>query len=215
MIRLRTLLASLALASAAAACTAQAARKPTTVEPTRIATAQIDRAKLKAKLIERRKQTVKNFLAYRDARVYPINTVLEGGYQHVWLDENGHLCAAATLVSKDWGREIAIRIGKTDNQLKIADATGELADWILTSGLTRAELVAIQVPGFQDQVNLRTNENARLYAIYVDVERQINSLWDKNLDLAVDELIKRPDLARGLLDGRIAGPGRFAKPDVG
>jgi hypothetical protein len=215
MIRLRNLIASFAFATAAAACTTHTAQKPTTVEPVRISQVQIDRAKLKAKLLERRKQTVKNFLAYRDARVYPINTLPAGGYQHVWLDENGNLCAAATLVSKDWGREVAIRIGQTNNQIKIADATGELADWILTSGMTRAELVAIQVPGFQYDRGERTREIERLYGIYMDVERQINSLWDKNLDLAVDELIKRPDLARGLIDGRIAGPGRFAQPDVG
>jgi hypothetical protein len=58
-------------------------------------------------------------------------------------------------------------------------------------------------------------EVRRLFTIYQDVERQLGSLAEANLELAVDELMKRPALARALLSGRVAGPGKFSRPPVG
>lgn len=71
------------------------------------------------------------------------------------------------------------------------------------------------MPGFDVNDNERQTEMQRLHAIYVDVERQLTDLADKNLDAAVDALMKRPELARGLLDGQVAGPGTFAPPPIG
>jgi len=177
---------------------------------------QLDRAQLRAKLAARRQVVLERFLAYRDARVYPVNNQLPGGgQQHVWLDQYGNLCAAATLISGDWGRDVTVRIGQTDNQLKLADVKrGPVADWILTSGLTHHEIVAIQVPGddmFRRQVQT-PEEIERLYQIYVDVERQLRGLADESLDAAVDALMKRPELAQQMLHDRIASPGPFAQP---
>lgn len=216
MPRLRLCLASFLLAAGASACAPNLQQQ----KPAPIAAhTQIDRAALRAKLAARREQLVERFLAYREARVYPIN-YLGGGFRHVWLDENGNLCAAATLVSKDWGRDAAIRAGAANPEIKIADVkSGPLADWVLTTGLTHAELVAIQVPGFNEQWNReqqqRQVEVNRLYGIYIDVERQMRSLWDENLDLATDALMKHPDLARGVLSDRMAGPGVYGKAPVG
>jgi hypothetical protein len=56
----------------------------------------------------------------------------------------------------------------------------------------------------------RRLENDRLYQLYTDVERQLRSLWDRNLDAAVDALTRRPELARALLHGQVAGPGAYA-----
>lgn len=67
------------------------------------------------------------------------------------------------------------------------------------SGMTRAELVAIQLPGFDARIQVRELEVTRMHQIYVDVERQIRSLWNDNLDLATDELMKHPKVARQLL----------------
>ena len=220
MTRLRLILASLTFSLTA--CAAHAAQ-PTTLHsqadaPSGILSpkAEIDRAAVRAKLAGRREQTIKNFLEYRNAMVYPMNELPGGGFRHVWMDRAGHLCAAATLISKDWGRDATIRVGANDVELKIADVkSGPVLEWLLTSGMTRAEVVAIQVPGFQYEESTRDREVNRLYAIYFDVERQIHSLDAINLDLATDELMKHPALARQLLDGHLAGPGKFAKPPVG
>ena len=229
MSRLRLCLASLFVAAAASACAPNLQQQqvaPVTVRTpgdARPAKPALDRAALRAKLAARREQVMQRFLAYREARTYPINNLPGGGFRHVWLDDFGHLCAAATLVSNDWGRDAAIRAGAANREIKIADVKqGPLADWVLTTGLTHAELVAIQVPGFEQPVIVepgedqqRTAEVNRLYGIYLDVERQMRSLWDENLDLATDALMQHPELARGVLADRMAGPGVYGKPPVG
>lgn len=218
MTRLR--LAFLAVSLSLGACAMPAAQakvagpQPVVVEkPT---PASIDRAALRTHLAQRRAATIANFLAYRDARVYPVNELPGGGFRHVWIDAQGNLCAAATLISKDWGREAATRVGREDLEIKLADVTsGPVLEWMLTSGLTRAELVAIQLPGDTFMPSARELEINRMFSIYLDVERQIRSLDKTNLELAVDELLKHPALARQLLSGKVAGPGKFATPPVG
>jgi hypothetical protein len=174
---------------------------------------KLDRAKLRAALAARRAENVQRFLAYRDGRVYPINdTGL--GFQHVWLDGLGNLCAAATMISHDWGRDATSRVALENNFIALADVReGPLLDWVLTSGLTHHEVVAIQVPGWDGgrvDETPREQEIERLFALYVDVERQLRSMADASLDDATDALMARPDLARALLDGVAAGPGRYA-----
>lgn len=216
MTRLRLALAALSLSLGA--CAAGTAHAKVPDAPPVIAEKQvsIDRAALRTKLAQRRAATIANFLAYRDARVYPINELPGGGFRHVWIDGGGNLCAAATLISKDWGREAATRVGSENLEIKLADVTaGPVLDWMLTSGLTRAELVAIQLPGDTFMPDARELEVNRMFAIYRDVERQIRSLDKVNLELAVDELLEHPALARQLLSGKVAGPGKFATPPVG
>lgn len=216
---LRLILASLSFSLTACAA-AQA--HPTQVPVTPISQVEkapetkLDRAAVRAKLAERRANTIRNFIAYRDAMIYPMNELPGGGFRHVWFDSQGNLCAAATLISKDWGKDATIRAGSADKEMKMADVkSGPILDWLLTSGMTRAEIVAIQVPGWQYEPTARDQEVNRLYQIYVDVERQIKSLAEQNLDLATDELMKHPALARDVLAGKVAGPGKFAKPPVG
>lgn len=174
-----------------------------------------DRAALRAKLLERREQTVARFLAYREARSYPINSYMEG-LQHVWLDELGQLCAAATVISADWGFDVTAAVAIEDNFIKLADVhDGPLLDWILTSGLTRHELVAIQEPMEYQGKDLGMwrgpdpAELDRLHAIYVSVERQIEALWDESLDEAVDALAAHPELAESFLRGELPGAGKY------
>ena len=209
MNRLRLTIASLLFASVAAtgcvtSATAGSTRAPVTQQA-------IDRAALRAKLAERRDLTIERFLAYREARVYPINDLRGSGMRHQWIDAQGHLCAAATLLSLDWGREATLLAGKKDNGIKLANVTkGPIADWILTSGLTHHEIVAIQVPG--SDMFPAPQESDRMYQIYVDVERQLSGLRNEALDEATDALMKRPELAREVLDGKVAGPGPYAVP---
>ncbi len=212
MTRLRLALAALSLSLGACAVSGAHAKladlKPVASETQ----TKIDRAALRTKLAERRAATFANFLAYRDARVYPVNELPGGGFRHVWVDGTGNLCAAATLISKDWGRDAAIRVGKANTEIKLADVkSGPVLEWMLTSGMTRAELVAIQLPGDTFIIDERETELNRMFSIYHDVERQIRSLDATNLDLAVDELMKNPALARQLLDGKLAGPGKYSK----
>lgn len=221
MSRLRFALASLLLSSAVGCAVAPASaapQKPVIVQP---AETQIDRAALRAKLAERRATSIAHFIAYRDAYVYPLNNLPGGGLRHVWRDDAGNLCAAATLISYDWGRASTENVGKENREIALAKVkSGPLADWILTSGLTHHEIVAIQVPGSDEMggrmpmVDPHTQELNRLYAIYIDVERQLTGLSDESLDAATDALMKRPDLARELLAGRVAGAGKYAAKTV-
>lgn len=227
MSRVRSLLASLALASSLVGCAVpHADARSTRPLPGQVApdvapapirikpvAAKVTRAQVRAKLAERRKLTMQRFLAYREARVYPVNSMIPGA-GHVWLDENGNLCAAATLIAADWGRDASENIARTNNNVALANITdGEIYNWMLTSGMTKAELVSIQVPGWNGGIEMqRIQEIERLYALYKDVERQIRSLDKHNLELAVDELMKHPELARDLVDGKIASAGQFGKP---
>jgi hypothetical protein len=188
---------------------------------------KLDRAQVRAKLAERRQEMFQRFLAYREGRIYPINELPGGGFRHVWVDNYGNLCAAATLISGDWGRDASAAVGIENVEIKVADVkSGPIEDWILLSGLAKHELVAIQVPGWQGndpvivdpgplEPSARDQEITRLYQIYVDVERQLTSLWDESLDEATDALMQHPALARQLLRDEVAGPGRFAAPPVG
>lgn len=207
MSRLRLVLGSLVLASALSGCAMNAATAGT--KPAVPADVSIDRAALRSKLAKRRAAVIERFLVYREGRVYPINNLPGGGKRHVWVDDWGSLCAAATMISADWGRDAVVRAGASDREIALAKVqSGPLLDWILTSGLTHHEIVAIQLPG--DNIVIERNpETERMYQIYVDVERQLRTLDSKNLELAVDALMKRPDLARELMNDRVAGPGKF------
>ncbi|MBL0214957.1 MAG: hypothetical protein IPQ07_13860 [Myxococcales bacterium] len=212
MSNLRCTLVSLLLATAVGCATTGSTTTPIVSQKVP-AERSIDRAALRAKLAERRAITMSHFLAYREARVYPINNLPGGGLRHVWLDDWGNLCAAATLISLDWGREPTINAGKANREIQLARIhTGPLADWILTSGLTHHEIVAIQVPGSEIFERPRNSEVDRLYGMYIDVERQLTGLRDESLDAATDALMRRPELARELLGGHVAGPGPFAVP---
>lgn len=197
----RTLAVALTLATTACAGRAPApTATPGPREPIAIKTEKIDRAALRARLGERRAEMFQRFLAYREARRYPLSP--GPGRQHIWIDARGFLCAAATMISVDWGRDATIAAvdGKLD--LRLADVhAGAIADWMLTSGLTQHELVAIQVPGFEYEPEIETPEVATMYPLYVEVERQIQSQWDANLDLAVDQLLAHPTLAKAFLAG--------------
>lgn len=215
MTRLRLYVSSLLLASSlSTAVAAKTAPTQTVAAETRMIV-QLDRAQVRAKLAERRAVMIARFLAYREARVYPWNRSSMMLPTHLWFDDMGNLCAAATLISKDWGRDSTLKFGENNRVIALADVkSGEIADWMLTSGLTHHEIVAIQAPAIGvDDPMMRQLEVERLFALYTDVERQLRTLGDENLDLATDALMKRPDLARQLIAGKLPGPGKYlARP---
>ena len=102
------------------------------------------------------------------------------------------------------------KVAEQNNFIRLADVSqGPLMDWILTSGLTQDEMVAIQKPFMpvteKPQIapatpvavdaKMRAAETARLRAIYRKVEHDIVKNEKRDVDLAVDRLMKHPDLA--------------------
>lgn len=210
---MKKLLSSLLLAaSLSTACYANTAGAPRPPIHEPVVQIKTDRASVRAQLALRRAEMIKRFLAYREARMYPWNFAGTLRPKHLWFDDLGNLCAAATLISADWGRESTMKVGEKERGIALAKITkGELADWMLTSGLTHAEIVAIQVPPMDtgpDEMR-RLDEVERLHAMYTDVERQLNALYDENLELATDRLMARPDLAFAFMRGQIPGPGKY------
>lgn len=179
---------------------------------------QVDRAKVRAALIANRRANLARFRAYYRAGKYPSN-VYADGLTNVWRDEDGRLCAAATIMKASGEGALVEKIAEQNNFIKLADVTqGPVLDWILTSGFTQAELVAIQKP-FQrvGQIELeeqdaqlkpivvidpklRTDETVRLTKLYRRIDVRLTKSSTSSLDLAVERLMKRPDLARDLVN---------------
>lgn len=158
----------------------------------------LDRVTARAELAAARARNLEAFRAYVRHGVFPSNTYRTGEL-NVWRDRDGHLCAAATILAASDGALVA-RIAKDDNFIKLADVNdGPVMDWILRSGFTQDELVAIQkpfrpvarAPEHAVEPDLRTAEDARLRAKYAAVDRQLVADTDRSLDLAVDRLLGR------------------------
>lgn len=165
-----------------------------------------DRAAVKTALARRRAQNLKLFRAYYKAGVYPHN-ITTSGPLNVWLDAEGRLCAAATILAKSGHHDLAMSIGATNNQIRLADVKdGALMDWILTSGFTQAEIDAIQEPfdgpaWYEPTPEQRLAEDRRLRKRYGEVDRMLVKQRARSLDAAVDRLMQHPTLAASLLAG--------------
>lgn len=162
------------------------------------------RLRLREILGHRRDQNLRAFAGYVRRGVYPHNFENDGRL-NVWRDRDGHLCAAATMISRSGAKRLVAKVARTDNFIRLADVTdGPLLDWILTSGLTHAEVVAIQEPFMGNEGDLpardwRTAEDARLRARYAEVRTQLAADRDASLDAALDELALHPELVAKLL----------------
>ena len=164
-----------------------------------------DRAEVRKALEKRRLKNLAAFRAYRKAGVYPHN-FFRPGPLNVWIDQDGHLCAAATMIAKDGKRALVDEIGKTDNFIRLLNVTeGALMDWMLTSGFTIEEIDRIQVPGFgqEDWQRERTDwvaEDNRLRGVYASTDAWLVKNAKKGLDKAVSRLMQHPELAQKLVD---------------
>jgi len=179
----------------------------------RIAPPFVSRAALRTKLLENRRANIARFHAYRVAGVYPSN-VFTNTLANIWRDQQGHYCAAATIIRMSGNTALVEQIAEDNNFFRIADVEqGPVMDWILTSGLTQAELVMIQKPfrpvTMQPELDppqvvdispaMRKKETARLAKLYKEIEQKLVKNQRANLELAVDRLMKNPELARQLL----------------
>ena len=163
----------------------------------------LTRAAVRDALIKARHRNLSAFRQYQKKGVFPSNTYSDKQL-NVWRDADGHFCAAATIIRSS---DVALvdRVAEQNNFIRLADVTqGPLMDWILTSGFTQEEIVAIQAPFVpvseptQPQIvdaRLRKAEDARLRAKYKVVDRMLVANEKKSLEVAVDRLMKHPDLA--------------------
>lgn len=169
----------------------------------------LDRASVRAALLGARHRNLENFRAYEKAGVFPSNTY-QPNQLNVWRDQDGHFCAAATIIRMSGQTELVDRVADQNNFIRLADVSqGPVMDWILTSGFTQEELVAIQKPFMpvteKPQIapetpvavdaKMRAAETARLKAVYTKVERDLVKNEKRDLDLATNRLMKHPDLA--------------------
>ena len=171
------------------------------------------RAAVRAALAARRAKNLVAFHAYRTAETYPSNVYVDGA-RNVWRDQDGHLCAAATIINKSGATELVGRTADNNNFIKLADVhSGALLDWMQTSGFTRDEMILIQrpmMPVVQKPVEkpeakiaisakLRRAETQRLAKLYAAIESTLTAQREHSLDVATDLLMQRPDLAAALV----------------
>jgi hypothetical protein len=180
-----------------------------------VSSVRLDRAAIRAKLAQTRLANLARFRVYQKKGVFPNNTFASGKL-NVWLDDAGNLCAAATIIKLSGDVDLATSTATQNNFIKLGDVTqGPLMDWILTSGLTQAEIAAIQEPFVrvvpeptmepQPQPvlvdrRMRRAEDRRLIAKYKQVDAQIVKNQNASLDAATDRLLSNPDLAMKFLN---------------
>jgi hypothetical protein len=172
----------------------------------RVAVPSVDRATIKRLLIERRAHNLASFRAYRKAGVYPHN-LTRAGALNVWLDNEGHLCAAATMIDKDGKHDLVMKTAETNNQIRLLDVIdGPLMDWMLTSGFTVEEIDRIQAPMIEPdpeqlQPGWRAAEDARLRKLYAETDAWLGKHEKAGIESAVSRLMANPVLAQKFVAG--------------
>ena len=174
----------------------------------------LDRASVRAALVQARSRNLAAFRAYQKKGVFPSNT-FKGKKLNVWLDDAGNFCAAATIIKASGQDDLVNKVAEQNNFIRLADVKqGPLMDWILTSGFTQDEIAAIQEPFMPVMrqpapepmaqilvdAKLRKAEDARLMARYKQVDKQLVKDATSSLDKATDRLMKNPTLAWSLID---------------
>ncbi len=186
------------------------------VQIDRIPEASIDaeapsRAQVRTALAKRRAKSLAAFRAYRLAGSYPHNDVRFGPV-NIWIDSQGRLCAAATIMSKDGHHGLVLETGRVNNQIRLQNVTqGALLDWMMMSGLTIEEIDRIQVPMIEPEVLpviehgiaiARPDyaaEDAKLAKGYARTDATLVKATNRSLDIAVDRLMKDPVLAAAVV----------------
>lgn len=181
-----------------------------TARPAAVSVERAQRAKLRTILAERRAKNVAAFRKYVVAGVYPHNVNMTpdvdgfGEELNIWIDGEGHRCAAAQMIWASGAHELVEQQAATDNLIRLANVTdGPLMDWILTSGLTQDEVVLIQRPFRrpppQHAANWRKKVDREMRAKYDGIVRELARSRNASLESAVDALMARPDLVEAML----------------
>lgn len=163
-----------------------------------------ERASVRAQLAHRRATNLARFEAYVNRGVYPVNSY-QPGLLNVFIDEEGHICAAATIMTEDGLGDLVRTLAASENFLALGNVTeGPVLDWILASGFTQEEIAMIQAPFMGDMgemgaiptpIDPREAEHARLVARYAEVLAALRAGARANLDLATRRLLEHAHTA--------------------
>jgi hypothetical protein len=216
-----TLLASILAAATLVGCAGS--HKPTQpiaaapVAPAPTPTIDIDT--VRSSLAARRALNLARLHAYATAGVFPLNRHSDGPL-NVFIDEDGHICAAANLIDLDGHGDLVRATAAADNFLVLRDVkSGPLMEWMLTSGFTQEEIALIQEPympvEYEDpQVqpepaptaafaeppppvisqSWADQERARLQQVLLGVHAVLSANTNKSLTIAMDRLAAQPRL---------------------
>jgi len=137
---------------------------------------------------------------------------------NVFVDKEGHICAAANLIHLDGYKDLVKSTAKKSNYIVLANVKqGPLMDWMLTSGFTQEEIALIQEPYFMDdqvfnpepapapQLTQREIEVERVRGVLLSVHKQLSANSTKSLELVAERLQSRRVLAASF-----TAPRRFA-----
>jgi len=107
---------------------------------------QMTPAQAKLELARRRAVNLARLRAFRKRGVFPQNLYIDG-LVNLFRDEQGRLCAMATLIQQSGRQDLVDAIAAANNTVRMGEVTsGPLFDWILRSGLTLEEVGLIQLP---------------------------------------------------------------------
>ncbi len=150
---------------------------------------------LRDQLAARRVTNLARFSAYAAAGEFPRNHE-QPGMLNVFIDDEGHICAAANLMSIDGLLSRVQQVAAQNNFLRLADVhDGPLLAWMLSSGFTQDEIAMIQEPYFfiepdlPDEPVMEDLEKARLQARFRQIEVTLRRATETSLNQAVDRLI--------------------------
>ncbi|MBJ6109321.1 hypothetical protein JAO73_09875 [Hymenobacter sp. BT523] len=155
-------------------------------------------------LAQRRARLLDLLHRYWVAGVFPRNYDHPEGRRPCFIDRDGRLCAVGYLVAETAGRPAAERINQVHQYDLIADMrTPVLADWVKTSGLTRAECALIQ-PTYGTPPP--TEAEVKTYAVGSAVWGGVNVM----LSAANASQFNRPDAGKGAAyAGVLSGTGQL------
>jgi hypothetical protein len=132
---------------------------------------------------------------YAQAMAFPINTY-RPGMTNVFVDGEGHVCAAANLIARDGHRDLVDVTASQDNFVRLVEVQGgPLLEWMLRSGFTQEEIGRIQEPyafiepeepSYQRELE---DEKRRVRGVLLGVARQLELETDASLELATDRLL--------------------------
>lgn len=154
------------------------------------------RDEIRRELTARRELNLARFRAYVAAEVYPLNT-FQPGALNVFIDAEGHICAAATIMTMDGLGELVRAQAASNDFVRLGEVReGPLYARNLGSGFTQEELAMIQEPfmGPDEMVEppieqLREEEKIRLRARYRVILSQLEQGRAASLEIAIDRLL--------------------------
>lgn len=154
-----------------------------------------ERARVRAELASARRRHLGMLRRYARAMAFPVNGY-RPGMTNVFVDGDGHLCAAANLIARDGHRDLVDVTAAQDNFVRLVEVEGgPLLEWMLRSGFTQEEIGRIQepyaylereAPSYRRELE---DEKRRVRGVLLEVARQLERETDAGLELATDGLL--------------------------